>query len=238
MKLLVLMGLTGVGKSTAVGALQASGTAFTLLPNRRALTDDLIIPEMQRAAGTPPEPVTDRLERFELTRRYREQYPGGMAHALSAYLEAQPPVGEASVVFDNLRGLDEARAAAEAFPEARFIMLDAPPIVRLQRLVGRADDFDSVASAGDASTLHESLAGLDSLHNVFESEALLRLEAGGIPGEALLKGVRIILSEAQNYDMDAAAAYLRGIKDARAFLYLQTADLSREAVRAQIGAWL
>ena len=238
MKLLVLMGLTGVGKSTAVGALQASGTAFTLLPNRRALTDERIIPEMQRAAGKPVAPVKDRLERFELTRRYREQYPGGMVHALGAYLEAHPPTGEVFVVFDNLRGLDEARAAAEAFPEARFILLDAPPIVRLQRLVGRADDFDSVAAAGGVSTLRESLAGLEGLSTVFNLEALLRLEAEGIPGEALLKGVRIILSEARNYDMDAAAAYLREVKEARDFLYLPTADLSREAVRTQIGAWL
>jgi hypothetical protein len=50
--MLLLMGLTGVGKSTAVGALQSAGVPLTLLPNRRALTDALIIPRCSaRRAG-------------------------------------------------------------------------------------------------------------------------------------------------------------------------------------------
>lgn len=238
------MGLTGVGKSTAVNALQTSGTPLTLLPNRRTLTDALIIPETQRAAGQPVQTVTDRLERFDLTKRYRETYPGGMVHALgqylgSRYLEAHPYEGQGTLVFDNLRGLEEARASVETFPKARFILLDAPPLVRLLRLVGRNDRFDQVAATRlENTSFAEQLMALDGLEAVFDPYELARLEARGIPEGDILKAVRIILSEAANYDMAAAAVYLRGAKDAQSFLHLNTAEISVDDVRAQIQGWL
>jgi hypothetical protein len=235
-KLLILMGLTGVGKSTAVGALQESGMAFTLLPNRRALTDTHIIPEMQRMDGKPIAPVSDRLERFALTRRYREIYPGGMAHVLRRYLEEQLLLGNELLVFDNLRGLDEVRAGVQSLPEARFILLDASPLTRLLRLVGRRDGFDVVRrEVGDSAFLEEALGDLEGL---FRLEDLLRLRREGVPEDDLLKAVRIIVSEAESYDMASAAAYLQGAKAPRDFLYLDTAALSVDGVREQIGAWL
>lgn len=234
-----LMGLTGVGKSTAVGALQSSGVPLTLLPNRRALTDALIIPEMQRAAGRPVQPVTDRLARFELTRRYRERYPGGMVHALSRYLEAHPDEGQETLVFDNLRGLDEARAATQAFPNARFVLLDAPPPVRLLRLVGRHDRFDQVAATRlENSSFAEQLMALEGLGAVFDPYELARLEARGVPEGDLLNAVRIILEEAQHYDMTAAAAYLRETQNAGSFLHLNTTEISVDEVRARVQGWL
>jgi hypothetical protein len=243
-KLIFLMGLTGVGKSTAVSALQRSGVPLTLLPNRRALTDELIIPEMQRAAGRPVQAVTDRLERFELTRRYRERYPGGMVHALGHYLEGRhlethPGEGQGTVVFDNLRGLDEARAATQTFPGARFVLLDAPPLVRLLRLVGRHDRFDQVAATRlENSSFAKQLRALDGLEAVFDASELARLEARGVPEGDLLKAVRIILGETRNYDMAAAAAYLRDVKDARSFLQLDTAAIPVDEVQARIQGWL
>jgi len=237
--MLLLMGLTGVGKSTAVGALQSAGVPLTLLPNRRALTDALIIPEMQRAAGGPVQPVTDRLARFELTRRYRETHPGGMVYALGRYLEAHPGEGQGTLVFDNLRGLEEARAAVQTFPEARFILLDAPPLVRLLRLAGRHDRFDQVATTQlGNSAFAEQLMALDGLGAVFDPCELARLAARGVPEDDILKAVRIILGEARNYDMTATAEYLRGAKDADSFLYLDTAEISADEVRARIQGWL
>jgi hypothetical protein len=38
--------------------------------------------------------------------------------------------------------------------------------------------------------------------------------------------------------MNAAAAYLRGAKDARSFLQLDTAEISVDDVRARILGWL
>ena len=53
--LLIVLGLTGVGKSTAVAALtdtygNTSTDTFTLLPNRRELTDAHLIPAARLAA--------------------------------------------------------------------------------------------------------------------------------------------------------------------------------------------
>ena len=238
MKLLFLLGLTGVGKSTAVSALQQSGAALTLLPNRRTLTDDLIIPEMQRAAGQPPGPITDRLARFELTRRYRKIHPSGMVWALEQYLKACV-YGDRTLLFDNLRGLDEAQAAVQTFPNTRFISLDAPPLTRLLRLVGRRDSFDQVtATRLENTTFAEQLLTLEGLEAVFDPYELARLEARGVPETDLLKAIRIVLGEAQHYDMDAAADYLRETQPAESFLQLDTADLSPSEVQTRIQAWL
>ena len=238
--LLFLLGLTGVGKSTAVNALQRSGVPSTLLPNRRTLTDELIIPEMQRAAGQPIEAVTDRLKRFELTRRYRETYPDGIVQALVQHLETHSYSHQETLLFDSLRGLNEAQAAVQTFPSARFIiLLGAPPLVRLLRLVGRSDSFDQVAATRlENTTFAEQLLTLNGLENVFDPYELARLEARGVPEAALLKAVRIILSEAEHYDMDAAASYLRETQTAESFLQLDTADLSPSEVQVQIRAWL
>lgn len=234
--LLVVMGLTGVGKSTAVAALTDTFTdTFTLLPNRRELTDALIIPAVQRADGLPLRAVTDRLERFTLTRRYRELHPGGMVEALQAYLQN---AGDGPFVFDNLRGLDEARAAVSSFPNARFVLLDAPPLVRLSRLVGRHDPFDEVAAENLKSTSFiDQLLSVDGLTDVFDTHVLASWAADGVPESDLLKATRIIISESRNYDMGAAAEFLRAHKDAHGFLYLNTADLSAEAVQERIKGW-
>ena len=239
MNLIFLLGLTGVGKSTAVNALQTGGVPLTLLPNRRTLTDELIIPKMQRAAGQPVKRVSDRLARFEITRRYRKTYPGGMVYALVQYLEAHPYDDRETLLFDNLRGLDEAQAAAQTFPGARFILLDAPLMVRLLRLVGRRDSFDRVvATRLENTTFAEQLLTLNGLETVFDPYELARLEARGVPETGLLNAVRIILGEAEHYDMDAAADYLRETQTTESFLFLDTAGLSPDAVQAQIWAWL
>ena len=82
-KLIFVSGLTGVGKSTTLKTLAAS---VTLLPNRRDLTDEIIIPWVQQRLGQNQRSVTDRLERFDLTRNYREHNPGGIITALLEYL--------------------------------------------------------------------------------------------------------------------------------------------------------
>lgn len=239
MKTLFLMGLTGVGKSTAVTALQTGGVPLTLLPNRRTLTDTLIIPEVQRAVGEPVQAVKDRVKRFDLTKRYRENHPGGMVHALGRYLQTAPPVETDTVVFDNLRGVDEAKVAVTTFPDARFILLDAPPLIRLLRLVGRNDSFDHVSVKGSKGTsLTEQLLAIDKLKTVFDPGELATLAAQGVPRSDLLKAVRVILSEAENYDMTAAAEYLRRAKDTQSFLYLDTTEMSVDDVGAHIQRWL
>ncbi len=140
--LTILIGVTGVGKSTTLNAL-AEIFEFTLLPNRRTLTDHMIIAPMQLAAGEPISPVTDRSRRFDYTRRYREANPGGMAHALAG-TSIDPEKHPGLILFDGLRGVNEVKYAIEALPLARFVVLIAPDVVRVQRLLGRNDAFDQI----------------------------------------------------------------------------------------------
>ena len=234
--LLIIVGVTGVGKSTTVDALadaarSSSARAFTLLPNRRELTDQLIIGHLQMRDGQPVALIRDRRTRFEYTRRYRALYPGGMAHALSQLLVA-PIVLNGLLVFDGLRGENEVMNAALQLPNARFVVLDAPDIVRVQRLLGRGDLFDQVGppnkqpNANGHSTspftkfgsfvdLGLDTASIEDARRIFnkeEEEALLALVRREIvtPNDLRAK-LQIVITERSNYDSRAAIAALQRV---------------------------
>ena len=61
---LILVGVTGVGKSTTVDALAQAGLSFSLLPNRRTITDHFMIQFLQKQANEPIVPISDRSARF------------------------------------------------------------------------------------------------------------------------------------------------------------------------------
>ena len=67
--LLVFVGLTAVGKTTAVEGLLTLRPGLELLPNRRFIADRLILPAMHEELGEEIAPVTDRRRRFERTAR-------------------------------------------------------------------------------------------------------------------------------------------------------------------------
>lgn len=235
--LLILVGVTGVGKSTAVGALQAAGLRFDLLPNRRDVTDWVLIPAVQRMRGEPIEPVSDRTRRFALTRRYRERHPGGMAHALSQL--CVPAVSDDAdwLLFDGLRGENEVRAAAEALPRAWFLCLHAPDAVRVRRLLGRADAFDAVGETGRGATAvgNPSLTN-DILTDAQVSALLADVDAGQFSLAQLEATLTIVRAERQNYDPDATLAALERCAPART-LRLDTAvhspaDLAQQIISA------
>ena len=69
---LIVVGLAGTGKSTALAALAHTGLPITMLPNRRTLTDRLIIAPLQTADGTPVQRL-GRMERYPYVRRYLER---------------------------------------------------------------------------------------------------------------------------------------------------------------------
>lgn len=249
--LLILVGLTGVGKSTAVTALQAGAPDAVVLPNRRALADRIVIPEAQRLDGLEPRPVSDRLERFRLTARYRERHPGGMAHALRRLLDEEARAGAPPMLFDNLRGESEIRFALEAFPSARFVVLEAPADVRVLRLAGRRDAFDRVApgagSAGDqdagpaagqagADLLAARLRQVPGLTRLTDVSALAAAAAGLDP-ETVLTGARVVAEESSHYDPAATWACLRGLPAERR-IRLDTSRLPPQRVAQRIRAWL
>ena len=229
--LTVLVGVTGVGKSTALAALQATDAALKVLPDRREVTDAVMI--WPQAGG----PVRDREERFRLTALYRQTHPGGMAQALGSLLADTDHWGE-TPVFDGLRGEDEVRYAAEHFPRWRFVALGAPDPVRVRRLLGRGDRFDQIQADG-AEDLRAALGGLTGSAEVFTTadlDALAGLVSEGHRAEDILAKTKIVVSERRNYDPGAAEAVLRTLPSERA-LILDTVQLSPEQVGAAVRAW-
>jgi hypothetical protein len=236
--LLVLVGVTGVGKSTTLQALTEIGHPLALLPDRRALTDDLIIAALQREDGLPPQLVTDRVQRFDYTRRYRERYPGGMAHALTQLCVAERMTDE-PLCFDGLRGAEEVGYAAEHLPHARFLVLDAPDRLRVERLLGRADSFDRVDSKGSPPPTggRLDLPGVDEILSAEDQHALLALvERGEATAEDLCAKLTIVITERRNYDPAAAIAELQRAAPART-LVVNTAIHRPAAVARQIVAF-
>ena len=214
--LLVIVGVTGVGKSTALQALQAAGFDYDLLPDRRDLTDRLIIPSVQAAHAEPLGPVRDRKLRFEYTRAYREQHGGGMAYALSQ-LWIDPELLSGALLFDGLRGANEVTHAAELLPLALFVVLEAPDVVRVSRLMGRGDPFDQIGGEGAENVVLDHVQhfvdiGAPQASEYFshlEEQALLELvRTGAASAESLRDSLAIVIEERRNYDPTAASAAL------------------------------
>ncbi len=111
--LAILVGVTGVGKSTTVDAL-AEHFDFTLLPNRRTLTDQMIIAPMQTAdgrtarAGHRSQPSL-RLHAPLSGDRIRAAWPMRWPALL-----VDPEVHPGLLLFDGLRGVNEIEYAIEA----------------------------------------------------------------------------------------------------------------------------
>lgn len=218
--LLVIVGVTGVGKSTALQALTNAGLDYCLLPDRRDLTDRLMIPSVQAQAGEPQAPVRDRKLRFAYTRSYREQHPGGMADAL-AQIRIDPQVQDGALLFDGLRGANEVTHAAALLPYALFVVLEAPDAVRVARLMGRNDPFDQIGGerlpAAQPDSMPDSVQrfadiGAPEAQECFahlEEQALLDLvRTGAVTAEALRNSLAIVLEERRSYDPAAAKAAL------------------------------
>ena len=251
--LLILVGVTGVGKSTTVETLRQRWGRISLLPNRRKVADLLVIPTVQGWDGDPPTAVTDRRRRFVYTGRYRQRHSGGLAHALSRLvLQQQPPAWPGRLLFDGLRGADEIAFAAQSLPLARFAVLHAPDAVRVERLLQRRDAFDQVThlpaakaqnpepAAGEPASdrgfrWEEAAEGRD----LFTQEEQARLAAlvsrGEVDGAELAAKIAIVVAERRNYDPNAAAEILQRQAPDRAVVIDTTAHSPAE-VAALIGA--
>lgn len=240
--LVILVGLTGVGKSTVVDELQRQ-LDFSLLPNRREITDAIIITAEQSAANESHQPVTDRLKRFDYTARYRARHAGGMGHALSR-LVVDTRRSRSRLVFDGLRGLNEVQFAAAHFPQARFVVLDAPDMVRLTRLLGRGDAFDQAAlqTAPPSDDAVAALMAIKDSELVF-SEADCRqiarmARAAGWRVDDVVKKSSIIVEERRNYDPTLTRIYLQQNVPPNRALIIDTEQHSAAAVAELVRGWL
>lgn len=248
--LVILVGVTGVGKSTLLAELSKGVPTYLLLPDRRDLTDQLIISHMQAQDGAPIVSVTDRAQRFAYTRRYREQFEGGMAHALAQlWVNDEAPAN--LQIFDGLRGDNEVTYAASALPHARFVMLDAPDSVRVQRLLGRGDAFDRISATtttlptGTLSTGTDATSfvdlGLPEASTIFsatEEQSMIEwLQRGLVSSADLRAKLQIVIEERRSYDPAATRHALQQHAPQRT-LYLDTVTHAPTAVAAQTISWL
>ncbi len=181
----MLVGLTGCGKSTTLARLDTGG----VIPSRREVADWIAIPFAQAWAGEMLQFVTDRVRRFEYTRRFAEVVPGGMAAAFS-WLGVRDN-GEMPLLTEGIRGDKELRHALEHFPRWRIVELALSPLLRLRRLSSRQDDFDQAHGVAD----------LDFLPVDLQDEARDLLQAREINRRALA----ILRAEARNYGLYAFA---------------------------------
>ncbi len=230
LEFIVLVGVTGVGKTTTLEALRDTGLAYSLLPDRRLVTDVVMI---HAIAGKP---VTDREERFALTAKYRELHPGGMAQAIGSlriHLEILPSL----LVFDGLRGLEEVTYAAEQYQKARFIVLDAPDTVRVQRLLGRSDAFDHVHTGSSSSSVMAQLEAIKGVQDVFSTAQLEQLAVLQMDASEIVAKTKIVVTERQNYDPVTARDFLAQLPGKRV-LYVDTTASSPQDVAGKIREWL
>lgn len=237
---IIMVGLTGVGKSTVIDLL-GKEVAFTLLPNRRALTDEIIIASRQKEAGEPVQRVTDRIKRFEYTARYREKNPGGMAQALGQVVVKTAQENE-PFIFDGLRGLNEVQHGSSYFPHSRFIVLEAPDVVRLNRLLNRGDQFDVVEGRSEAvdQSLREALRSIPEIEAVFAPQQLSQIAqiTADYTTEEILKKVAIIVEERRNYEPEISRDYLIQTLPPRRVLSIDTTTTTPQGAVERIRAWL
>lgn len=229
----VLVGVTGVGKTTTLEALTKAGWQFSSLPDRRVVTDVIMI---ETLAGKP---VTDREERFALTAKYRELHPGGMAQAIGM-LQLKLEQGKTPLVFDGLRGLEEVRFAAGTYAKSRFIVLDAPDETRVERLLGRSDTFDAISGvASSAATLEQlqAIKGVDSVFSKSQLEKFANLEHQGLSASEIVAKTKIVVTERRNYNPIEARDYLLQL-DSKRVLYLDTTAATPEIIAQRVMEWV
>jgi hypothetical protein len=227
LEMIVLVGLTGSGKSTAATALEERSITYYLLPNRREMTDLAIIPHY--ADG----PVRDRVARFAITRQFNQDFAGGMAAVLN-HLAVEPSLASIPLMFDGLRGEAEVRHAAALLPRARFVAVTAPDFVRLTRLLNRGDKFDHVVSMTSKGTPKGGAS-----RNLGEGQALLSqneidqlndwISLGQLDYENVVAKLKIVAAERRNYDPDKTIAALRAAAPGRSVV-IDTTSTAPSAV--------
>jgi len=245
LSLLIMVGLTGAGKTTTLIALYKVGLVYSILPNRREVTDQIIITSLQQATGQPLQPVNDRIERFRYTAEYRAQNPGGMSHALSC-LAVKSKDLDSRLIFDGLRGLEEVEYAASYFPLARFIILDAPDMVRLSRLLTRGDSFDQggapINDMVSNDSLRHELAKIADIEAIFSPMQLNQIahlpQTHQLEPVNIIKQTKVIVEERRNYDSHAAKDYLSQNLPAERVLLVDTAAHPPNEVATQMMRWL
>jgi hypothetical protein len=239
--LLIIVGMTGVGKSTITKALAEEGLDFTLLPNRRILTERVIIAPMLKMQEKLVQPHC-RIKRLTYARLYREYFPGGMGHILAS-LHVNPEQVNSMLVFDGLRGENEVHYAATALKNAKFAMLTAPNIVRLERLLKRHDSFDQIANQeleDNRQIVPETLTNFASLgvpeasayFTPKEEQEILEItKKRVVTNVELREKLKIFVEESQNYDSVPTKQILEAMDTSDRSLIIDTIASPQESAK-------
>ncbi|MBN2146328.1 MAG: hypothetical protein JW726_03025 [Anaerolineales bacterium] len=246
MPLVILVGGMGAGKSTVCQALIRSDLPVFLLPDRRDLTESLIIHPLQREDGVIPTGKLDRKSRLPYIQRYHERQPAGMGYAITqlALDPSHLPQGNPWLVFDGLRGAEEIEYAYTALPQAHFIGIDAPDMVRLQRLLERQDGYDTIPAVRDStseSTSELQRLGVPQAEQIFspaELHSLLEsVRHGDVAMQELRNKLTVLCLEHKMYDLKATFSILRSFGKQRS-LYINSANQNPRQVADHIIAYL
>jgi hypothetical protein len=172
----MVVGLTGTGKSTTLarlGEMRGTGTLRYCddIPDRRELADLIVIPTAQAIAGEEVRPVKDREQRFELTRRFAQQFNAGGSAAVYGWLYYQWD-GHTPLLSDGLRGPGEIAYALKHYPRWQVC----------------EDRFDFLANSSE-------LRDLSFLPKGRRLEVMRLLESGEVTPKAVITA----RAEAQNY---------------------------------------
>lgn len=214
--ILMLVALTGTGKTTTLRALQQRPTIAYRddLPGRREIANLIVIPTAQILLGHSIRPITDREQRFFYTRTFAEHVAGGFATAYS-WLYTTPST--LPIISEGIRGASEIAYTLANIPRWHIAELTIDPLLRLQRLSNRDDPFDRIT--GDAA-----LADLSFLPQSIHATVRERLATGEVTRSAL----RIMQAEARNYGLHPfAGAHPR-------YRPIQSDDLTPRAIAEAI----
>lgn len=159
-QLIMLVALTGTGKTTTLNALTkiAGDTieqGMSIIPTRREIADWISIPTAQTLLNEPIQHVSDRVQRFHYTRTFAEHVDGGMATAFS-WVNVNNDF-DGLIISEGIRGANEITHALGNFPNWHIIELALHPITRLKRLSNRSEAFDKADGAGDVMFLPDAL---------------------------------------------------------------------------------
>ena len=165
--LVVLVGLTGAGKTTLARALANAGLV-DCLPDRRVLTDEVILGDDAS--------ILDRAGRFAATAAFRRTAPGGMGEVLASLSVSASRSGP--LLFDGLRGEGELAFFAPKALRSVFIALRVADETRAHRIASRGDRFDRSAS-GDVARARALVVEESSHYSLGAALQALKTHAEG-----------------------------------------------------------
>lgn len=186
----MLVALTGTGKTTTLKYLKQfldnqQIDDMNIIPSRREVADWIAIPTAQVLLDEPIQAVSNRVKRFYYTRTFAEHVEGGMARAFS-WINVHNDYSDV-IISEGIRGTKEFSHALEHCLNWKIVELTLHPLIRLQRLSSRDDQFDKADGELNVSFLPIEL----------QEEAIQLVESNEITAKALT----IMRAEAQNYGL-------------------------------------